>query len=76
MDGITMELACVEAVIENEIRQGMNQTQIAKIYALGLRSSWDTDWEQVNKMIIDRWSVAGLERIKQMAWSGKCFSAR
>jgi hypothetical protein len=71
----TTEIACVEQVIQNEIKQGLNQKQIAQTYALGLRSSWPTDWAKVNKMILDRWSPAGLERIKKMAWSGKCFPA-
>lgn len=68
------EITCVEQVIENEIKQGLNQRQIAQTYALGLRSSWPTDWAKVNKMIIDRWSVNGLNRIKNMAHSGKCFN--
>ena len=61
------EIADVEGVIENEIKQGCNQKQIAQSYALGLRSSWPTDWPKVNKMIVDRWSVLGLEGIKKMA---------
>lgn len=71
----TIEIACVESVIENEIKQGLNQKQIAQTYALALRSSWPTDWAKVNKMIMDRWSFAGLNRIKNLAHSGKCFPA-
>ena len=74
-DQIRVEIADVEGVIGNEIKQGLNQKQIAQTYALGLRSSWPTDWAKVNKMIVDRWSAAGLERIKKMAWSGSCFPA-
>lgn len=70
---MVMELACVEQVILNEIKQGLTQKQIAQSYALGLRSSWPTDWAKVNAAIIERWSVSGLNRIKKMAWSGKCF---
>lgn len=69
------ELADVEGVIENEIKQGCTQKQIAQSYALALRSSCPTDWPKVNKMIIERWSVSGLSRIKRMAWSGACFTA-
>jgi hypothetical protein len=70
------EIACVEQVIENEIKQGLKQKQIAQTYALGLRSSsWPTYWTKVNKMIVNRWSLAGLNRIKKMAWSGSCFPA-
>lgn len=71
----TIEIACVESVIENEIKQGLNQKQIAQTYALALRSPWPTDWAKVNKMIMDRWSFAGLNRIKNLAHSGKCFPA-
>lgn len=67
------ELAAVEMVIENEIKLGLSQKQIAQSYALGLRSSWPTDWARVNKAIVERWSVAGLNRIKKMAHSGSCF---
>jgi hypothetical protein len=73
MKDYTIELACVESVIENEIAQGLNQKQIAQTYALALRSSWPTDWKRVNEAIIKRWSFAGLNRIKNLAWSGKCF---
>ena len=67
------EIACVEQVIENEIEQGLSRRQIAQTYAIALRSSWPTDWKKVNRMIIDRWSAAGLEWIKKQAHSGKCF---
>jgi hypothetical protein len=73
MSGFTTEIACVEQTIENEIKQGLTQKQIAQTYALGIRSTWPTDWAKVNAMIIERWSQAGLERIKKMAWSGSCF---
>ena len=73
MTDFTIELMDVENVIENEIKQKCNQKQIAMTYALGLRSSWPTDWKRVNRMIIERWSIRGLERIKKMALSGKCF---
>lgn len=67
------EIADVEGVIEREIAQGLTQRQIAQTYALALRSSWATDWAKVNRLIVDRWSAAGLDRIKRMAWSGTCF---
>lgn len=66
------ELIGVEEVIEDEILQGLTQTDVAKSYALGLRSTWPTDWARVNAAILKRWPK-GLERIKKMAWSGKCF---
>jgi hypothetical protein len=70
------ELADVEGVIEREIAQKATQRQVAQSYALGLRSTWPTDWRRVNSMILARWSPAGLERIKRMAWSGTCFGSR
>lgn len=73
--GFTMEIACVESVIENEIKQGCNQRQIAQTYALAIRSGWPTDWAKVNAMIVAKWPK-GLTRIKEMAWSGKCFQPR
>lgn len=69
------ELACVEPVIENEIKMGLNQRQIAQTYAMALRSSWPTDWLRVNNAILAKWPK-GLERIKKMAHSGKCFAER
>lgn len=69
------EIMCVESVIENEIKQGLSQRQIAQTYALALRSSWPTDWKRVNEAIIKRWSFKALNRIKEMAHSGKCFPA-
>jgi hypothetical protein len=59
-------------VIENEIAQGCSQRQIAQTYALALRSRWPTDWSHVNAAIVKRWPK-GLERIKKLAHSGKCF---
>lgn len=70
-----IELADVEGVIKNEIKQGCTQKQIAQTYAWALRSSRPTDWPKVNKLIVDRWSVSGLSKIKKMAWSGSCFEA-
>ena len=67
-----IEIACVESVIENEIKHGLSQKQIAQTYALALRSSWPTDWAKVNAMIVAKWPK-GLERIKKMAHSGSCF---
>lgn len=63
-----MELACVETVIENEIAQGLKQKDIAMTYAMGIVSSWPTDWPRVNQMIVNRWPK-GLKRVKTMAWA-------
>lgn len=65
-------MMCVEDCIENEIARGCTQRQVAQSYALALQSSWPTDWKRVNEAIARRWPK-GLERIKRLAWSGKCF---
>ncbi len=72
--GLAIEIVNVESTIENEIAQGCTQKQVAKTYALALRSSYETDWAKVNEMIIKRWSVSGLERIKTLAHTGKAFA--
>jgi hypothetical protein len=74
-DEIVVEIWDVELVIENEIRMGLNQRQIAQTYALALRSTYPTDWARVNEAIAKRWPK-GLERIKKLAWSGKCFDSQ
>ena len=72
---VRLEIASVEKTIENEIRLGLDRKDIAKTYAMALRSSWPTDWAKVNQMIIERWSLSGLEYIKNLAHSGECFEA-
>jgi hypothetical protein len=68
-----VELACCTRVLLNEIAsKEMYQRDVAKTYALALRSSYPTDWAKVNAAIIARWSISGLDRIKNMAWS-ECF---
>ena len=70
------EIADVEGTIEREIARKCTQRQIAQTYALAIKSSWPTDWAKVNQMIVNRWSASGLDRIKKMAWSGKCFEQK
>lgn len=65
---MTLELQCVEAVIENELVQGCTQKSIALTYALAIRSSWPTDWKRVNAAIVAKWGERGLRRIKRLAW--------
>lgn len=68
------ELACCDDVIVRECEMGLTQRQVAQTYAMALRSSWPTDWARANEAVIKRWSRAGLERVKNMAHSGKCFA--
>ena len=72
---MTSHLQLVEDTIENEIRQGCSQRQVAQTYALAIRSSWPTNWPRVNAAITAKWPKA-LDRIKRMAWSGSCFEKR
>ena len=70
-----IELMDTTNVLLDEIKdKRFNQKSIAMTYHLALRSSDKTDFKKVNRAIIDRWSVSGLNRIKEMAWSGKCFN--
>ena len=74
MNEIIAEIVDVERAIEDEINHGLYRKSIAQTYSLALRSSWPTDWKAVNDMIIERWSVSGLEWIKEQAHSGKCWA--
>ena len=64
---------CTNVLLREIEDKRFKQRDIAQTYALSLRSSFETDYKKVNCAIIDRWSVSGLIRIKEMAWSGKCF---
>ncbi len=72
MSDVRFEIGDVEQLIEREIAAKLTQRQIAQTYALAMKSSYPTDWARVNAAIVARWPK-GLERIKKMAWSGKCF---
>lgn len=45
----------------------VTQRSVALTYYLAMISDFKTDWEKVNRAIIERWSVAGLQRVKQLA---------
>ena len=70
--GWTMSLVDCTVVIINEIEQGLTQGCIAQTYAMALISASrgidEPDWGTINRAIIARWSMAGLERIKRKAW--------
>lgn len=44
------------------------QADVAKTYALAIKSSEKIDWSAINQAIITRWSRSGLNRVKRMAW--------
>lgn len=71
---MVVEMACcTQALLRDIADKAQHQIDVAKTYALALRSSEQTDWATVNRAIVSRWSVGGLNRIKEMAWSGRCF---
>ena len=72
---MNIELSCCTEVLINHIQdKRVKRKFIAKLYALAIQSSETVDWKEVNKAIIDRWSVSALQYIKNSAWSGGAFS--
>ena len=65
--------------ILNEISDtSLHQKDIATTYAAMIYWSQPPDKLQfdvakINKAIIERWSINGLRRIKEMAWDWSCF---
>ena len=75
MENIKIELMSTTQTLLDEIaNKKLHKKDISKTYLLAMNSSDDTDWEKVNKAIIDRWSLSALKDIKEWAWSGKCFN--
>lgn len=67
MSDFSVHLADAAGTIENEIALGASQADVAKTYALALRSAVPQDWKRVNAAIVKRWPK-GLARIKASAW--------
>ena len=65
---------CTNVIIREIADRKFKRKSIAQTYALALRSSYPTDWGKINSAIINRWSFNALVYIKELAWSGKCFS--
>jgi hypothetical protein len=51
--------------------RGLSQSNIAVAYAVAIlnQKQFPVDWKRVNAAIEKRWSLRGLERVKEMAWS-------
>ncbi len=64
---------CTNFLLREIADEKMFRNDIAKTYALAMRSSFPTDYAKVNAAIIERWSASGLKYIKERAWSGKAF---
>lgn len=63
-----VEMLDIENVIRREIDSKCKQKTIALTYAFALFASYEVDFGKINKMIIERWSLSGLESIKKKAW--------
>ena len=73
-ENLTIELVnCTRTLLDEIACKEAKRLDVAKTYALALRSSYPTDWREVNRAIIERWSRSALEYIKKMAWSEKAF---
>lgn len=73
---MVVELADCEDTLLREIAdKGCFQKSVAMTYRLTMESSDRSrvDWGKVNRAIIKRWSISGLNRIKMLAHSGKAF---
>ena len=69
-----MELILCTSTLLREIGdKALKQKDVAQTYAFAIKSSHQTDWRIVNDAIVERWSEAGLRRIKHLAWSGTAF---
>ncbi len=64
-----IELATPQNIILNEIQKHkFTQKSVALTYAFCLRQANEVDFAIINKAIVERWSLSGLERVKKMAW--------
>jgi hypothetical protein len=67
---MNVELFNPQAVIFEELAgRKCTQRGVAITYAYILRQESQTaDWPKINQAITERWSKAGLVRVKEMAW--------
>ncbi len=57
-------------VMLDEIAAGATRKSVAGTYAFALRDAFKTtDWGTINAAIIERWSLSGLQYIKERAWA-------
>ena len=57
-----------ENQILREIEEGHTRNSVAFTYAFCMRDHPTVDFRTINKAIVERWSRAGLQYIKRMAW--------
>jgi hypothetical protein len=65
---------CENTLMREIDMKELHQKDIAQTYRLAMESGEDINWYAVNLAIMRRWSKSGLIKIKEMAWSGKCFN--
>lgn len=64
-----IELMNCENLLMREIAdKRIKRNSLALTYRLAMASSEEVDWLKVNRAIINRWSLSGLEYIKNRAW--------
>ena len=62
---------CTDTICAEVAVKEIKQKEVALSYACALRT-WaakieEPDWQRINRAILDRWSMSGLERIKKRA---------
>src|SRR5262245_33385515 len=66
---VRIEMANCENQLLGEIaNKQFKRRDVAQTYWYAMNSSEKVDWAKVNKAIIERWSVSGLNWIKAQAW--------
>jgi len=53
--------------LSNIIATG-TQLDVAMLYVKLLLQSKRVPWEKIHSLIINRWSMTGLKRVKRLAW--------
>lgn len=71
-DPVRIELADPEGQLLEEIADpSMKRRDVALTYGLAIRGGQErVDWRKVNEAIVGRWSLSGLQQIKDFAWKG------
>ena len=68
---VTVVLAnCTNTLLEEIAHKDLKRKNIALTYALAIRAGLageSIDWSQINKAIINRWSLSSLDWIKKRA---------
>lgn len=66
-------VCCTQVILQDLGAKGCRQKHVALTYAMAIRSEHQQadapDWGTINRAIISKWSLAGLERVKKRAWA-------